>query len=98
MKKTQSAFTLDGQVALVTASGKGIGKACALALAQAGADVILGLKHKSAGQALVKQIQKMGREVLPVQMDVTDKDEIHDAVQAGLRHFKRIDILVNNAG
>jgi NAD(P)-dependent dehydrogenase (short-subunit alcohol dehydrogenase family) len=94
----QSAFTLSGQVALVTASAKGIGKACALALAQAGADVILGLKHKSAGQALVKEIQKMGREALPVQMDVTKMDEILAAVQTGLDHFQRIDILVNNAG
>ena len=98
MKDTRSAFTLSGQVALVTASAQGIGKACALSLAQAGADIILGLKHKSTGQALVRQIQKMGREVLPVQMDVTKMDEIHDAVQAGLQHFRRIDILVNNAG
>ena len=94
----QSAFTLSGQVALVTASAKGIGKACALALAQAGADIILGLKNKSTGQVLVKEIQKMGREALPVQMDVTKMDEILAAVQAGLDHFKRIDILVNNAG
>lgn len=98
MKDTRSAFTLSGQVALVTASAQGIGKACALSLAQAGADIILGLKHKPTGQALVRQIQKMGREVLPVQMDVTRMDEIHDAVQAGLQHFQRIDILVNNAG
>jgi len=98
MKDKRSAFTLSGQVALVTASAQGIGKACALSLAQAGADIILGLKHKSTGQALVRQIQKMGREVLPVQMDVTKMDEIHDAVQAGLQHFRRIDILVNNAG
>jgi NAD(P)-dependent dehydrogenase (short-subunit alcohol dehydrogenase family) len=98
MKDTRSAFTLSGQVALVTASAQGIGKACALSLAQAGADIILGLKHKSTGQALVRQIQKMGREVLPVQMDVTRMDEIHDAVQTGLQHFQRIDILVNNAG
>ena len=94
----QSAFTLSGQVALVTASAKGIGKACALALAQAGADIILGFKNKSTGQVLVKEIQKMGREALPVQMDVTKMDEILAAVQAGLDHFKRIDILVNNAG
>jgi NAD(P)-dependent dehydrogenase (short-subunit alcohol dehydrogenase family) len=98
MPDTQPSFTLTGQVALVTASSKGIGKACALALAQAGADIILGLKHKPSGQTLVKQIQKMGREVLPVQMDVTRLDEIADAVQAGMQHFKRIDILVNNAG
>ena len=98
MTDTQPSFTLTGQVALVTASSKGIGKACAQALAQAGADIILGLRHIGAGQTLAKQIQKMGREVLPVQMDVTRMDEIAGAVQAGLQHFKRIDILVNNAG
>jgi NAD(P)-dependent dehydrogenase (short-subunit alcohol dehydrogenase family) len=85
-------------VALVTASSKGIGRACALALAHAGADIILGLRQIATGQTLVKHIQKMGREVLPVQMDVTRMDEIAGVVQAGLQHFKRIDILVNNAG
>ena len=94
----QTSFTLNGQVALVTASSKGIGKACALALAESGADIILGLRQGSAGKGLVQQIQKLGREVLPVQMDVTRLDEINAAVQAGLKHFKRIDILVNNAG
>ena len=94
----QTSFTLNGQVALVTASSKGIGKACALALAESGADIILGLRQVSAGKGLVTQIQKLGRKVLPVQMDVTRLDEINAAVQAGLEHFKRIDILVNNAG
>ena len=94
----QSPFTLTGQVALVTASSKGIGKACALALAEAGADIILGLRQISTGRALVRQIQKLGRKVLPVQMDVSKMDEIAGAVQTGLKHFKHIDILVNNAG
>jgi NAD(P)-dependent dehydrogenase (short-subunit alcohol dehydrogenase family) len=98
MKDKQPSFRLIGQVALVTASAKGIGKACALALAEAGADIILGLKQKDSAAALVKQIQKLGREVLPVQMDVSRMQEIHEAVQSGMRHFKRIDILVNNAG
>jgi NAD(P)-dependent dehydrogenase (short-subunit alcohol dehydrogenase family) len=98
MTDTSSKPVLSGQVALVTASARGIGQACALALAQAGADVILGLKHKSSGQMLVKRIQKMGRKVLPVQMDVTDLDQIGAAVQASLQHFQHIDILVNNAG
>jgi NAD(P)-dependent dehydrogenase (short-subunit alcohol dehydrogenase family) len=94
----QPSFSLSGQVALVTASSKGIGRACALALAQAGADIILGLKHMANGRTLVSQIQEMGREVLPVLMDVTRMDEISEAVQAGIQHFKHIDILVNNAG
>jgi len=94
----QASFRLTGQVALVTASARGIGKACALALAEAGADIILGLKNKASGQTLVKQIRKLGREVLPVQMDVTQMQEILEGVQAGMQHFERIDILVNNAG
>lgn len=94
----QSSLSLAGQVALVTASSKGIGKACALALAENGASIILGLRDIHSGKTLVKQIQHMGREVLPVQMDVTRLDEITSAVQAGLQHFRRIDILVNNAG
>ena len=98
MTTKRSSFTLNGQVGLVTASSIGIGRACALALAEAGADIILGLRQVSAGKGLVQQIQKMGREVLPVQMDVTKMDEISGAVQAGFKHFKHIDILVNNAG
>jgi NAD(P)-dependent dehydrogenase (short-subunit alcohol dehydrogenase family) len=96
MKKQN--FKLNGQVALVTASSKGIGRACALALAEAGADIILGLRDVNCGKTIIKQIREMGREVLPVQMDVTRLDEITDAVQAGLKHFRHIDILVNNAG
>ena len=98
MNNKQASFRLTGQVALVTASARGIGKACALALAEAGADIILGLKNKASGQTLVKQIRKLGREVLPVQMDVTQMQEILEGVQAGMQHFERIDILVNNAG
>jgi NAD(P)-dependent dehydrogenase (short-subunit alcohol dehydrogenase family) len=96
--KKQTSFTLTGQVALVTASSKGIGRACALALAEAGADIILGLRDVNRGKTVVKQIREMGRDVLPVQMDVTRLDEIRAAVQAGFEHFKQIDILVNNAG
>jgi len=98
MTKQKSSLPLNGQVALVTASSKGIGRACALALAESGADIILGLRQGSAGKGLVNQIQKLGRKVLAVQMDVSKMDEIASAVQAGFKHFKRIDILVNNAG
>ncbi len=96
--KQKTSFKLDGQVALVTASSKGIGKACALALAESGANIILGLRDINSGRTVVKQIQQMGRDVLPVQMDVTRLNEITAAVQAGIKYFRHIDILVNNAG
>jgi NAD(P)-dependent dehydrogenase (short-subunit alcohol dehydrogenase family) len=94
----QPSFSLAGQVALITGSSKGIGKACALALAQAGADIILGLHDVASGQELAGQIQAIGRKALPVQMDVSKMQEIRESVQAGLQHFGHIDILVNNAG
>lgn len=91
-------FDLSGKVALVTACGKGIGRACALALAEAGADLILGLRDQSDGPALVTEIQSLGRQALALQMDVSKMDEIRAAVEAGVKHFGQIDILVNNAG
>lgn len=89
---------LRGQVALVTACSKGIGKACALALAEAGADLILGLHDVAKAADLVRRIERMGRTALPVQMDVTRLDQIRSAVREGVRRFGRIDVLVNNAG
>ena len=94
----RSPFRLDGKVALVTAASKGIGEACALALAEAGADIILGLHVASSGGRLAARIRRLGRRVLPVQMDVSKPSEITAAVREGVRHFRRIDILVNNAG
>jgi NAD(P)-dependent dehydrogenase (short-subunit alcohol dehydrogenase family) len=91
-------FDLQGQVALVTGAARGIGNACALALAHAGADVALGLRDIHTGGELARQIEEMGRRVLPLQMDVTRLDEIRQAVDATVAHFGRLDILVNNAG
>jgi NAD(P)-dependent dehydrogenase (short-subunit alcohol dehydrogenase family) len=98
MNQNQRMYDLSGKVALVTAAAKGIGQACALALAESGADIILGLRRKESGKDLVELIRQTGREVLPVQMDVSSLDEIKAAVKEGYEHFGRIDILVNNAG
>lgn len=91
-------FQLNGQVALVTAAARGLGNAISLALANAGADIALGLRDKSTGDDLVKQIESLGRRALPLQMDVLHLDQIQSAVDETLAHFGRIDILVNNAG
>lgn len=98
MAEKQISFDLSGKVALVTACSKGIGRACALALAEAGADVILGLHHQPDGASLAAEIQALGRRTLAVQMDVTDLDQVRAAVQQGRDTFGRLDILVNNAG
>jgi len=91
-------FDLPGQVALVTGAARGIGRACALALAHAGADVALGLRDAKTGGDLAKEIEAMGRRVLRLQMDMSRLGEIQTAVEAAVAQFGRLDILVNNAG
>ena len=91
-------FELTGQVALVTGAARGLGQAIALALANAGADVALGLRDRNARGDVEAQIKSMGRRVLPLQMDMTQMDQIFQAVEETVEHFGRIDILVNNAG
>jgi len=91
-------FDVRGQIALVTGAARGIGRACALALAQAGADVVLGLRDQRTGGDLAKEIEALGRRALPLQMDMTRLAEVRAAVEAAVAHFGRLDILVNNAG
>jgi NAD(P)-dependent dehydrogenase (short-subunit alcohol dehydrogenase family) len=91
-------FSLAGKVALVTGAARGIGRATAIALGQAGADVVLGLQRADSGGEVVSAIEAVGRRALPLQMDVTRHDEIVSAVAHATRAFGRIDVLVNNAG
>jgi NAD(P)-dependent dehydrogenase (short-subunit alcohol dehydrogenase family) len=98
MNKDFPRFDLQGQIALVTGAARGIGHACALALAHAGADIALGFRDINTGGELVTEIESMGRGVLPLQMDVTRLDEIQNAIDSTVAHFGRLDILVNNAG
>lgn len=91
-------FDLNGRVALVTGAARGLGRAISLALANAGADVALGLRDASTGEDLATEIEGMGRAALPVQMDVTRLDQIARAVEQVVARFGRLDILVNNAG
>ncbi len=91
-------FDVRGQIALVTGAARGIGRACALALAQAGADVALGLRDARTGGDLAREIEGLGRRALPLQMDMTRLVEVRQAIDAAAAHFGRLDILVNNAG
>lgn len=91
-------FDVRGQIALVTGAARGIGRACALALAQAGADVALGLRDARTGGDLAREIERLGRRALPLQMDMTRLLEVRQAIEAAAAHFGRLDILVNNAG
>ena len=91
-------FDLRGQVALVTGAARGLGRAISLALANAGADVALGLRIRDTAVDLVQEIKAMGRNALPLQMNMAHLDQINGAVNDAVAHFGRLDILVNNAG
>lgn len=91
-------FNLNGQVALVTGAARGLGRACALALAHAGADVALGLRDVASGGEVVAEIEGLGRRALRLQMDMARLDEVRQAVERAAAFFGRIDILVNNTG
>ena len=91
-------FDLTGQVALVTGAARGLGRAISLALAHAGADVALGLRDINTGRELAKEIEALGRRALPLQMDMTQLDQVSRAVEDTAAQFRSLDILVNNAG
>ena len=91
-------FDLTGQVALVTGAARGLGRAISLALAHAGADVALGLRDINTGRELAKEIEALGRRALPLQMDMTQLDQVSRAVEHTTAQFRSLDILVNNAG
>ena len=95
---TFSQFDLTGQVALVTGAARGLGRAISLALAQAGAEVALGLRDVNTGGELAAEIGALGRQSLSLQMDVTRLEQISRAVDDTVTRFGRLDILVNNAG
>jgi len=89
-----SPFRLDGKLALVTGAGRGIGRAVALALACAGAELLLNSRTPSELAALAAEIEAQGGRARPLPFDVTDSATARSAI-AGL---PRLDILVNNAG
>ena len=91
-------FDLTDQVALVTGASRGLGRAIALSLANAGADVAAGLHDPASGGTLIDEIEALGRRAIAVPMDVRDIAQISAAVERVVATFGRLDILVNNAG
>lgn len=90
---------LNGKVAIVTGASRGIGKAIALALAGAQADVVVNYAGRAdAAEETANAIRQIGRRALFYKADVADSQQVHEMVEATLAEFGKIDILVNNAG
>ena len=90
---------LSGKVALVTGSGRGIGRATALALARAGADVVVNYLHNSeAANEVVRMIEGLGRRSFAVEADVGNRLALEILFGKLDETFGKLDILVNNAG
>jgi len=91
--------TLAGKVALITGSGRGIGKGMALELAARGALVVINYaKSADKAQEVVKEILKLGSKAIALQADVSKPDEIFRLFEQAVAHFGRLDIVVSNSG
>lgn len=91
-------FRLDGQVAVVTGAGKGIGRAIALGLAEAGADVVLAARTQADLDEVAVAIRKLGRRALPLATDATSHAALEALAAATVAEFGKLTIWVNNAG
>ncbi|MDP3274188.1 MAG: glucose 1-dehydrogenase [Deltaproteobacteria bacterium] len=91
-------FRVDGKVALVTGGGRGIGRASALALAEAGADVVVAARRQDTLDEVCEAVTRMGRRALGVATDVCDEAQRAALIERALSAFGGVDILVNNAG
>lgn len=89
---------LSGKTAFVTGASQGIGKACALELARAGADVVLASRNLERLEKVADEVRAVGREALVVSLDLANPDTIKPAFAKAQEKFSKIDILVNNAG
>ncbi|HEV7551123.1 MAG TPA: 3-oxoacyl-[acyl-carrier-protein] reductase [Candidatus Angelobacter sp.] len=87
-----------GRVALVTGASQGIGRACALALAEAGAVIALAARNEEKLASVAKEIESKGGQAATFRMDVSNESEVKNAIKAVIERFGKVEILVNNAG
>ena len=91
-------ISLDGRVAMVTGASQGIGRACAVALAKAGAQVALAARNATKLREVAAEIEAAGGRAMPFEMDLASEDSIKAVTKAVVAHYGKIEILVNNGG
>jgi len=91
-------FRVTDRVAVVTGAGRGIGAACARALAEFGADVVLAARTESQLREVAADVERLGRRALVVPSDVSDLGTLPALVDATVAEFGRLDVVINNAG
>lgn len=91
-------FQLEGKVAIVTGAGRGLGKAMAKGLAQAGADIVIPDIREDLARQAAEDIEQFGVKTLPLHTDVTEVESVREMVSKVVKEWGKIDTLVNNAG
>lgn len=91
-------MSLEGKVAIVTGASRGLGRAMAMGLAEAGAEVVVVSRTLSDLEKVAGEIRALGRGCLPVRADVSRREDVECMVRRTMERFGRIDILINNAG
>ncbi|HVA00862.1 MAG TPA: 3-oxoacyl-[acyl-carrier-protein] reductase [Terriglobia bacterium] len=91
-------MNLEGRIAVVTGASQGIGRACALVLAEAGADVALASRNMEKLTAVAQEVKTLGRKALVLGVDVSNPQTVKAGMSKVLETWKKVDILVNNAG
>jgi 7-alpha-hydroxysteroid dehydrogenase len=91
-------FALTDKVAIVTGAGRGIGAACALAFAEAGADVVIAARTQEQLDEVAATVRDLGRRAVVVVCDVSDTANLEQLVRSATEELGRLDIVVNNAG
>nr|WP_282599704.1 SDR family NAD(P)-dependent oxidoreductase [Priestia megaterium] len=91
-------FDLTGQTAIVTGGGTGLGRQMALALAEAGANVLVASRRTEVCENVVREIEALGGQALALALDVTNPESVGRGLEKAISHFCKIEILVNASG
>lgn len=91
-------YNLSGKVAIITGAGDGIGKASAIKLAEAGANIVCSDLDEAKAQQTAKEVESLGVEALAVKCNVTIEEDLVNLVNSTVKKFGKVNILVNNAG